>query len=296
MRRTATHRTTGRSVDPDEAAAFMASRGYEPLEPYPGRDKPWRCRHVQCGREVSPRYGNIKSGWGGCGVCSGSRVEPHEAADLMRAAGLEPQEAYPGSSQPWRCIHLACGRLVVARYETVRRGGGGCARCAGKGPIDPVEATELMRSMGLEPLEPYPGTLKKWRCTHVRCGREVSPRYNDVQQGHSGCDYCTGRYVDPEEAITSMRELGWEALEPYPGNTKAKWRLRHVECGMESLKTYKNVRSGYGCWHCRRNCPLSCPCRRQSGAEPLRSRWASTSYRGELVREGRSSFGSPLIP
>lgn len=38
------------------------------------------------------------------------RKDPREPEEIMRAAGLEPLEPYPGSAAPWRCRHTACGR------------------------------------------------------------------------------------------------------------------------------------------------------------------------------------------
>lgn len=52
------------------AAEVMVKRGLEPLEPYRNRGTPWRCRCLRCESEVTPTYGNIQSGWGGCRVCS----------------------------------------------------------------------------------------------------------------------------------------------------------------------------------------------------------------------------------
>ncbi|MEU1376936.1 LysR family transcriptional regulator [Streptomyces triculaminicus] len=42
------------------------------------------------------------SGWRGCAHCSGrARIDPEAAAAVMRAAGLEPLEPYPGSDKHW---------------------------------------------------------------------------------------------------------------------------------------------------------------------------------------------------
>ena len=60
----------GKMVDRDEAIAFMKFSGYEPQVPYPGSGRRWKCIHILCGREVSPVYGNILAGRGGCSSCS----------------------------------------------------------------------------------------------------------------------------------------------------------------------------------------------------------------------------------
>jgi hypothetical protein len=50
----------------------------------------------------------------------------------MRAAGLDPQEPYPGAGYPWPSIHLPCGRRVAPRLSSVRRGSNGCRSCANR--------------------------------------------------------------------------------------------------------------------------------------------------------------------
>jgi hypothetical protein len=56
--------------DPEVAAADMRRAGFEPLEPYPGAGRVWRCRCVQCGNEVTPKLNKIRQGEGGCRHCA----------------------------------------------------------------------------------------------------------------------------------------------------------------------------------------------------------------------------------
>jgi hypothetical protein len=79
------------------------------------------------------------------------------------------------------------------------------------------EAVDIMRRCGLEPLDPYPGTSQPWRCRCLACGREVTPRLDNVRVGSGACRYCTGQAVDPSDAMTQMRLAGFEPLEAYPG-------------------------------------------------------------------------------
>ena len=60
----------GKLVDEEEAIEFMRYSGYEPQVPYPGSGNRWKCIHTLCGREVSPVYGNIVAGRGGCSSCA----------------------------------------------------------------------------------------------------------------------------------------------------------------------------------------------------------------------------------
>jgi hypothetical protein len=48
----------------------MRSAGYLPLEPYPGADHRWRCRHMPCDPEVTARLSKIRRGEGACRHCA----------------------------------------------------------------------------------------------------------------------------------------------------------------------------------------------------------------------------------
>jgi len=48
----------------------MQKAGFVPREPYPGAGHAWRCQHIECGREVSPKVDTIRRGGGGCGYCA----------------------------------------------------------------------------------------------------------------------------------------------------------------------------------------------------------------------------------
>ena len=242
----------GHRVDPDEATAAMQAAGLEPLEPFPGSNAIWRCRCTTCGREVLPRHANIKSGWGGCAWCAGQKVDPDEAVAVMRAAGLEPLEPFPGSNVPWRCSCTKCGKEVQPRFGGIRGGQGGCIWCAGR-KVDPDEAVAVMRSAGLEPLEPYPGATTPWRCRCLNCQSEARPRYNGVQQGGGGCRACGKNVVDPDHAVAVMRAAGLEPLEPYPGSD-IQWRCRCLTCDRDVTPRYNTVRKiGGGCIWCAGN-------------------------------------------
>lgn len=56
-------------VNPDFAIDEMRRAGVEPLEPYPGYDKPWSVRCCTCGRESTPMYRSIAKGQGACFRC-----------------------------------------------------------------------------------------------------------------------------------------------------------------------------------------------------------------------------------
>lgn len=239
----------GRKLDIDDALTVMEAAGLQPQEDFPGSTKPWKCIHTACGKSVTPTYYEVKRTGRGCPYCSGRAVDPDDAVAVMRAAGLEPLDDFPGSKAPWRCLHLPCGNTVNPTYGAVKSGQGGCAYCAGKA-IDPHEAAEVMRRAGLEPQTPFPGSKNPWKCIHVACGREVTPAYGSVKAGQGGCKYCAGNVVDPEDAIEVMRAAGLEPLTPYPGSS-TPWPSVHVPCGRQVAPRYGEVKKrGSGCGYC----------------------------------------------
>ena len=89
------------------------------------------------------------------------RVDPDAAAEVMRAAGLEPLEPYPGRHVGWHCECTASGAEVTPRYGNVAVRGKGCVACSGNF-ADPERAARELRNAGATPLEPYPGANKNW--------------------------------------------------------------------------------------------------------------------------------------
>ena len=158
----------GKRIDDSDAVGIMERAGLKPLEPFPGRVKPWRCLHVECGGIRFPRYAHVQQGRRACKSCSSEvlaellRLDPNEALKIMKAADLEPLEPYPGTNnKPWRCIHVPCGREVQPRYAAIQQGQGGCKPChqqrlALKYQTPAEDALKVMKSAGFEPQVPFP--------------------------------------------------------------------------------------------------------------------------------------------
>ena len=184
-------------IDPAVAIAEVRAVGLEPLEPYPGSNKPWSCQCTQCGSQVSPRLSSIRNGQGGCRVCgsrSRPRLDPEVAAAELRAAGFEPSEPYPGlASDRWSCRCQACGSEVRVRLEDLRAGHG-CRECwVLSQRTTPLAALAAMRAVGLEPLEPFPGTAARWWCRCLTCGRDSMQRLPAIKTRGSQCPTCAAR-------------------------------------------------------------------------------------------------------
>lgn len=180
-----------RRVDDEEAAVAMLEAGFEVLCPFPGADTPWPSRCTSCGREVAPRWSNVRKGVG-CKYCKSKVVDRDEVYAAMRAAGFEPLAPFTRSIDPWLCRCVTCGRESTPRHSAVKQGGSSCAFCAGQ-RVDPLEAVATMRAAGLEPLTEYPGSEEPWKCRCVECGNEVFPRWGNAKRGQQGCGYCARR-------------------------------------------------------------------------------------------------------
>ena len=254
-------------ISDSAAIAVMRAAGLEPQDPYIRSGDPWRCIHLECGREVFPSYNTVQQGGGGCQQCgflktaAAIRHDFEFAAEIMRSAGLEPLESYPGSHSNWRCIHLDCGEEVQAQLTSVRGGGGGCFKCGAKKRglaqrTDPEEAKNFMIANGLVPQEPYELSNKPWACIHEDCGSLVHPTHNSIKSGQRGCRKCADKLTGlrfsytPEFAVEQVKIRGYVPLEDYPG-AMSHWRCTHLRCGREVTATLNTLMSG-------RNCCMDC--------------------------------------
>lgn len=61
---------SGLVVDPNEAVKVMKKAKLQPLEPYPGAGIKWSCKCLKCGKEVTPRYSQVKFKNSGCKFCA----------------------------------------------------------------------------------------------------------------------------------------------------------------------------------------------------------------------------------
>ena len=240
----------GNIVDEEKARAFFIARDLLPLEPYRNALSDWKSIHTVCGRTVTPRYNTVQQGSSGCKYCAGNApIEPSDAEKLYLSKDLIPQEPFKNSSSPWKSIHKPCGTLVRPRYSEVRVGRVGCAFCS-RTYVDPTKAELLAKSKGFEILENYTNSGTPWRLRHEKCGRIVTPSYNSLQSGGSGCAYCAGNKVDVEQAIELMHARALIPLEDFPGSN-VPWKCQHARCGREISPRYSDIiQGGNGCRYC----------------------------------------------
>ena len=112
------------------------------------------------------------------------------------------------------------------------------------------EAMRIMLNANLKPLENYEGAEKPWRCVCTACGREVSPRLRSVRDRGSGCKYCSGNAVVPEEAVAEMLSIGLTPIISFPGASKP-WLSKCNKCKSEVKPRLADIRMGHsGCKKC----------------------------------------------
>jgi hypothetical protein len=239
----------GKIVTEELAVKTMKKANLKPLVPYPGGKTKWKCKCLKCGEIVYPKYGDINQGDGGCKYCGGNFVSAEDAEKVMLTANIKPLVPYKNAGTRWESECLVCHKKIFPRYNTVKSHGGGCRYCARK-YLDSEDAIQVMRQAKLEPLVPYPGSQKPWRCKCLRCGYEVNPAYTTIQAGQKGCVYCGGKKVDPQKASKFMVSKGLKPLEKYK-RADGPWKCRCMKCLKIVTPTYSAVSQGQGgCKYC----------------------------------------------
>lgn len=116
-----------------EAVSIMRKNSLEPLEAYPGSHFHWKCKCLNCGKTVTPKFNTVHQGGGGCKYCAPNYLDPDEAFKNMVSYGYQPLSDFVSTKDKWKCLHLLCGREVLVRYNTISSNQGGCRYCARRG-------------------------------------------------------------------------------------------------------------------------------------------------------------------
>ena len=236
-------------VDPSKARRIMVKAGLTPLVAYPGSDKGWLCRCNKCKREVTPAYGSIKVGQGGCKWCKDKNpwVDPVDAYKLMMQNQIQPLGPFKNSHAKWKSRCLRCEKTIFPSYHAIRQGGG-CKFCAPTF-VDEKRIYQVMKRVGLRPLTKYKNSKAAWKVQHDKCGRTFFVKYANIRGGAS-CRYCAGVAVIPTEAIALFKKRGLTPLSPYPGGKKP-WKCICNVCKKVVYPNYSSVATrNSGCIYC----------------------------------------------
>jgi hypothetical protein len=243
-------------VDLKEVMAIMKKEKLEPLEPYKNSNSKWKCLHLTCGNIVYPRYKEVRIGGGGCGTCryiksaKSMRFSTDIAIEIMIQAGLQPLGPYKNKDTPWKSRCLICRKISSPSLGNVKKQKSGCKHCAKNAPVDAKKAEQFIKKAGYEPLEPFTGAVKKWKCRCLVCKKISYPTYSSAVNMNSGCIYCGGTApLDPKEAVKFMIANKLKPLEPYK-NARAAWKCKCLKCGAIVSPSQTNVKRGSGCKYC----------------------------------------------
>lgn len=239
----------------EEVLEIMRKAKLEPLEPYETSQTKWKCKCLNCGAIVSPKYNQIKQGRGGCRDCFLKRqplikrLDQDKAFAVMQSKNLQPLESYPGAMKPWKCKCLDCGTVIMPRYAHIQQGRKGCKVCgyrknATNSRTSESTATSIMIDAGFKPLEPYKNRHHPWRSQCQKCGNVISPRLGSIIIGQ-GCRFCSGLVVDPEDAKKKMIAADLDPLTEYPGAGKP-WKSRCLKCQRIVKPRYSQLAYGIG--------------------------------------------------
>jgi len=143
--------------------------------------------------------------------------------------------------------------------------------------LNESERVALMLSANLKPLEPYKSALFPWLCECTQCGEKVSPKYNTIQQGHSGCKACSlkssgmKRRKTTEEISRVLNEKGLELVSDYDGVDKPI-KVKCLLCNSESQITLGavRIRTNKGCSKCARSTVSSLQVSNSEAIESMR--------------------------
>ena len=117
-----------------------------------------------------------------------------------------------------------------------------------------------MIKRGVEPLEPYEASNKRWKCKCLTCGQVVYPRYATVVTGgKGGCDFCAKRRA-AQTRNQRIKDNDFPAACDAAGVTAqsefvdafTKISLQCNSCGHKFEKAWSPLRAGQGCPKCSR--------------------------------------------
>jgi hypothetical protein len=157
---------------------------------------------------------------------------------------------YRSISKPVLVRHLTCGTESERSLKSIKTGAGFCKGCTRNRVITELEALKVLDDAGFEPIGKFVNVDTPWESRCKKCRRVLTPTIHTLKGKGSGCAYCNGVRVDPDDAVRLMISAGYTPLEPYKSN-KAKWKSKHEVCGKVVYPMYNSIQSGQGgCSNC----------------------------------------------
>ena len=113
--------------------------------------------------------------------------EARARVEELTGGRFKPLDPYTNALTPWRGWCLDCDRGTSPRFNDIQQGQGFCTHFGAD------VAIKRMRDAQVEPLEPFPGSDKKWKCHCQLCDQVIYPRHNNVKKGQEPCT-CRSNY------------------------------------------------------------------------------------------------------
>ena len=109
----------GRIIDLKKVYIVMKRAKLQPLEPYINSDIKWKCKCLKCGETVSPLYGSIRQGQGGCIYCTSGKINPKQPAFvyLVTHKSFDCVKVGIGSSSVRITVHRRKGWELVKKWD-----------------------------------------------------------------------------------------------------------------------------------------------------------------------------------
>ena len=237
-----------RAVDEKDIEMVLKKLQFIAEVEFPGAGVPWKLRCLKCNRVTTPTWDHLTRkdrDVQGCTYCSGHRLDLPEVKKFMTSKKLKPLEPYVNTHTPWLCICMKCGKQVTPRLSDLKQGQNGCIFCAGRKVVE-VDAIALALKNGFTPIVPYPGANKGWECRCNLCGKVSKPHYTTMQQGPTGCKYCTEVGFDFNSAaviyLITNKNLGAHKIGVAGASEKNERMSKHLRQKWELYKTMNFAR------------------------------------------------------
>lgn len=227
----------------------MRARFARPIEPYVSAKSLWKCECMKCNREFQIRYDNARNIRVACPFCNGSRTDPNEIRKKLLSCGLDPVDDFLGTKQKLKVRCRKCGLVSSRRTDGRAAIERPCPYCARR-RTHRETAFQILERAGLTALVDFPGANRPWKCRCNKCLRVVTPRLSNIRRGQTGCAYCSGHIVVPNDAKQLMRRAGLIPLTSYKSATEP-WRSRCKKCHRVVKPRYNDIKNGQGgCFYC----------------------------------------------
>jgi hypothetical protein len=174
-----------------------------------------------------------------------SERELKEIHETLLEYQFELLGEYRSGNKPVLVRHITCGTESERSLKSIRRGAGFCMGCTRNRVLTEVEALEILDKAGFEPIGKFVNGDTPWESRCKKCGKILTPTIHTLKGKNSGCAYCNGVRVDPDDAVKVMISAGYLPLEPYKNN-KAKWKSKHEVCGKVVYPRYNSIQGGQG--------------------------------------------------